>query len=387
MLGIRKIFITQDAVSEPAVTRLKARFETLPGSPAWEVIEASSQAYAYVNGAADPYKTGKQTLLLTRNRGPFIKGCPGTREYTCCGYKILHWASYCPMDCAYCILQAYFHPPMLQLFVNHSDLWTELEALFATRTLNRIGTGEFTDSLVWEPVADLTPELVTRFAHQSTNILELKTKTVNIDALQDLKHNRKTIIAWSLNSEPVVGDIELGTAPLHKRLQAARRCAEWGYPLAFHFDPLLIHEGWEQAYASTIDSLFTHIDPDQIVWISLGTFRFMPGLKEIIQTRFPAAKLIYGEFIPGMDGKMRYFKPLRIEIYRKIIQWITLRAPQATLYFCMEDDAVWQACLGYTPQERGGLNKILDDSAVRHCVLDTKLSRPTLPLLTISLRP
>ena len=374
MRGIRKIYITQDAASEPVTHKIRARFERLPNAPAWEIIKDSSRAYADLNGASDPCSAGKRTLLLTRNRSAFIKACPGTREYTCCGYKILHWASYCPMDCAYCILQAYFHPPVLQVFVNHDDLWTELQALFATRTLNRIGTGEFTDSLVWEPVADLTPELVERFGRQSTNILELKTKTIHIAPLQHLRHNRKTILAWSLNSEKVIGDVERETAPLAKRLQAARRCAEWGYPLAFHFDPLIIHESWQQGYAATIDALFAQIDPDQIVWISLGTFRFMPGLKAIIQKRFPEADLIYGEFIPGMDGKMRYFKPLRIEIYRKIIQWITLRAPQVTIYFCMEDDPVWRACLGYTPQAKGGLDKILDRSAALHCELDIEIT-------------
>jgi spore photoproduct lyase len=95
----------------------------------------------------------------------------------------------------------------------------------------------------------------------------------------------------------------------------------------------------------------------------------MPALKPIIQRRFPESKIIYGEFISGLDGKMRYFKPLRINIYQKLISWIQEAAPNVLIYFCMEDDEVWKKSLGYIPSERGGLSRILDESAARHCGL------------------
>jgi spore photoproduct lyase len=95
----------------------------------------------------------------------------------------------------------------------------------------------------------------------------------------------------------------------------------------------------------------------------------MPSLKSIIQKRFKKSKIVYGEFIPGLDGKMRYFKPLRIELYRKMAAWITELAPDVTLYFCMEDEEVWQRALGFVPQDRGGVARMLDESAQRHCQL------------------
>jgi spore photoproduct lyase len=80
--------------------------------------------------------------------------------------------------------------------------------------------------------------------------------------------------------------------------------------------------------------------------------------------------MIYGEFISGLDGKMRYFKPLRIELYRKMISWIREHDSEVVIYFCMEDDEVWQKSMGIIPQDRGGLPKMLDNSAVRVCGLD-----------------
>jgi len=66
---------------------------------------------------------------------------------------------------------------------------------------------------------------------------------------------------------------------------------------------------------------------------------------------------------------MRYFKPLRMKIYQNIIACIRDQAPQTFIYFCMEDEEVWQKCLGYTALERGGLDKMLDEQAIRHCGL------------------
>jgi spore photoproduct lyase len=35
----------------------------------------------------------------------------------------------------------------------------------------------------------------------------------------------------------------------------------------------------------------------------------------------------------------------------------------------MEDDEVWEKCLGFTPDRFGGLPRMLDESARRHCRL------------------
>ncbi|MBW2612656.1 MAG: DNA photolyase [Deltaproteobacteria bacterium] len=337
------------------------------------IVDSLKEAYDYVSSHADPVARGKQTLILSKNRGAFIKSCPGTREYQCCDYEILHMASFCNMDCSYCILQTYFHPPVLQLFVNYDDLSAELNRLFARKRISRIGTGEFTDSLIWERFTQLTPLLVKKFSEQNRAVLELKTKTVAVDALKDLPHNRKTIVAWSLNTEAVIRSEERFTATLSARLKAARRCVAWGYPVAFHFDPIVIYDGCEADYKAVIQQLFAHISPRDIVWISLGTFRYIPALKRIIQDRFTDSKIVYGEFIPGLDGKMRYFKPLRIKIYKKIVAWIRAAAPDLCIYFCMEDDEVWDSSLGFSSAAAGGLPEMLDASAVEHCGLSAPI--------------
>ena len=360
----KQIWIDPQVVDHPLTKRL-----IHPIADEIDGVRDADTVYRAINAASDPVAAGKQTLFITRNRGRFVRQCPGTRQYTCCGYKILHVGTFCSMDCSYCILQTYFHPPVLQLFANHDVMWQELDQLFQTKAISRIGTGEFTDSLIWEQWTDLSAQLIPRFAHQQRAVLELKSKSVAIDALEHLDHQRKTIAAWSLNTPRIIASEERGTASLEARLKAAARCQKWGYPVAFHFDPMVIYPGCEAEYREVVQRLFDVIAADNIVWISLGTFRHMPALKPLIQKRFDTSKIIYGEFITGLDGKMRYFKPLRIELYRRMADWIRQRAPQVMVYLCMEDEQVWKRSLGFAPSERGGLSMMLDRCAVEKCSL------------------
>ena len=363
-MSLLKLYIDQQVINSPHVDSIRSRIDV----PV-EIVRNAKQVFESILYSNDPVEKAKTILFLTRNKGAFVRPCPGTRVYTCCGYQILHIGTFCTMDCSYCILQTYFHPPVLQYFVNHDDLFSELDNLFLKKSITRIGTGEFTDSMIWEMWTDLSSRLVPKFSEQSRAVLELKTKTTAIDGLKRLGHNRKTIVAWSLNTDRVIRNEEFHTASLSERLRAAAKCESWGYPLGFHFDPMFIYDGCEKEYREVVERLFSHVSSKNIVWISIGAFRFMPSLKSIIQKRFPESKIIYGEFISGLDGKMRYFKPLRIELYRKMVSWIREYDPEIVIYFCMEDDEVWQKSMGFIPKDCGGLPKMLDNSAAKICEL------------------
>ena len=364
MAGIKHIYIDRSVASHASARGIVARI----GAPA-SVIDNPEALYKRLMASKDPIRAGKQVLHLTENKGGFIRNCPGTRNYTCCDYMILHIGTYCTMDCAYCILQSYFHPPVLQFFVNQARLFHDLGSFFEKRAQRRIGTGEYTDSLIWEPWTGLSQKLIPFFADQSHAVLELKTKTVHVDPIRDLSHNRRTVVAWSVNTPDIIRRNESGTAPLESRITAAARCQQWGYPLAFHFDPIVDYAGCSADYRQVVDRIFDRIAAENIVWISLGTLRYMPALKGVIHSRWPHSQIPYGEFITGLDGKSRYLKHIRIDIYSRILEAIRKRSQDVTVYFCMEGPEVWQRVFGYTPDHFGGLPRMLDQSAVEKCGL------------------
>jgi len=314
--------------------------------------------------------SGKKHLLLCKNRGRFLKPCPATREYRCCDYQVLNVGMNCPMDCVYCILQAYLNNPWLSFFVNIDALLAELTATFAEapQTFRRIGTGEFTDSMALDRVTGLSRILIEFFKDQPNAVLELKSKAVALDNLKHSEHGGRTIMAWSLNSPEIMAKEELRTASLEQRLAAAAQCAAWGYKLAFHFDPLIYHPGWEKGYKETIDRLFAAVPAASIVWISMGALRFLPALKNIATDRFPRSRFFQEEFVLGLDNKFRYFRPLRTKMYHHMAHHLSRHLDSDTcLYFCMESDEIWREVLGFSPEERGGLPAMLDKAARTKC--------------------
>jgi spore photoproduct lyase len=328
-----------------------------------EFITDIKAATADVSSHIDPIGRGKKHLLITSYKGPMIKPCPGTPRVLCCNYQIINPIIGCPFDCTYCALQMYFNNPIITVYTNTEELLNELDARLLRRPkwLLRIGTGELTDSLALDHITEMSILLVPRFAEKKNVLFELKTKSNHIEHLLNLNHGGRTVVAWSLNPQKIIEQEEPGTASLLERFKAAQQCQEAGYKLAFHFDPLLYYSDWEKDYMELVDRLFTHINARHIVWISLGTFRYPPSLKPIIRERFPESKIVYEDFIKGQDGKMRYLKPLRVQMYSAMLSKIRACAPEVFVYLCMESNDVWKKVTGRTPRTRAGLAKMFHD--------------------------
>lgn len=311
----------------------------------------------------DLWLDGQKTLLLFRNRGKFFEPCPGTKNYLCCLYKILNFATNCHLNCTYCILQAYLNNPFMVLYTNTDEMFKELDEVLNQhpKTLYRIGTGEYTDSLILDHLTSFTTLVVPYFANQDNAFLELKTKTDIIENLDGLKHGGKTIVSWSLNAEPIIKNEEKNACSLDDRIKAAHQCQKWGYKLGFHFDPLIYYPGWEDDYKKVVEKLFRTINPASLCWISLGCFRFIPKLKPIIKKRYPESRILYQEFIRGLDGKMRYFKPIRIEMYSKMAEWIKSYDSRMFIYLCMESKEIWEKSLGLAPLSNQDLRNWLNN--------------------------
>jgi spore photoproduct lyase len=352
------LFIEEDSLQDELTWRVRRRLPHLPV----EIIPNKEALLHQATHSAADIKRGKRTLLLARQKGQFWRSCPGTKNYLCCGYQVLQVMTNCPLDCSYCVLQGYLNVPAVTLFTNIDDLLAELETRLASdeQRVWRLGTGEFGDSLALDGLIGLNQRLIPFFAGQPRALLEIKTKYHDVEPLLSFGPNPRVIFAWSLNTRRIIRGEEHFSLPLRLRLQAARRCAEAGFRLAFHFDPIIYYPGWAQDYQQVVAELLAAVPAPAIAWISLGCLRFMPEMKNIIRQRFPASRLAEEEFITALDGKKRYFKSLRIELYAAILEWLRAGAPDVLVYLCMESPAVWEKVFGFTPKE-GELANWLDE--------------------------
>jgi hypothetical protein len=202
---------------------------------------------------------GKRVLLVKEFRGRSFKQCQGLKEeYACCNLHTLAEGNGCAMECTYCILQHYMTSQHLTVFANVDDLQAEIQRAVSSEPerIFRVGTGELSDSLLLDPLTESTRHMVPFFRSLPNAVLELRTKTDNVENLLDLEHGGKTVVAWSLNPPEVGEREELKTAPLEARLRAASEVARRGYPVGFHLDPLVHYEGWQDGYSRLVAAGF-----------------------------------------------------------------------------------------------------------------------------------
>ena len=307
--------------------------------------------------------------VLIDYHGRFLDKCPGTPEHLCCNYYVLNWAVGCPYACTYCYLHGYKNYPATLIHANVDRLIEEvLQTVAATPDrIFRIGTGEFTDSSALEAqtgfneivlpalltAPNIVIELKTKSNHPATQILpsyalratagkrsaqdDRRTASITLSRFKD-----RLIFAWSMNPPEIIAAEEHSAASLTDRLTAAQNAQTAGFSVALHFDPMIYYADWEAGYRRLVEDCFAALDPKKIAWISMGALRFNPKVKKAALAKFPETKIYYGELVPGVDGKLRYFRPLRVAMFKKMLSWLTAHVPETLIYLCMESPEVWQ---------------------------------------------
>jgi spore photoproduct lyase len=353
-LRIRRALVERGAESDPLAKTILKRLPDIPK----ELVD--SHDLALPEGIEE---MDKESLRIIHYKGEFLKPCPGTKRYICCGYQILNVGINCPMDCSYCFLQSYINQPSLRIYANLPEKLDEIGEYIDSfpERIFRIGTGELTDSLALNYLTGWTDYLLPVFSRRKNCILELKTKTSSVESLLKSIYRERIVLAWSLNSPRIVSIEERKTASLKERILAAHDCQKAGFMLAFHVDPLLYYPGWDEDLEDAVRLLEKYIDPESIIWISLGCFRYMPALKWAIKKRFPKTKIFDGEFVTGLDGKLRYFKPIRIEMYSKLLERLKKWYEDLGIYLCMESSDVWKQSFGWSPKTSANLSGYLDN--------------------------
>lgn len=304
-----------------------------------------------------------KSIVYSRVKGDFIRKCPGTKNYLCCGYWVLRVAENCPFSCNYCVLQGYYPHNDIIFFNNYLEALSELIKVLDENKdkTYRIGTGEFTDSLALPEMWNWNKRLIPVFANRSNAVLELKTKSINIKKLLRIRERKNLVVSWSLNSPYVWEFEEKGTPPIEDRIRAARVCQEEGFVIGLHFDPIFEYKGWEKDYTRVVDLLSKNLDPKRIIWISLGTIRFMPEVLEKIRRVRNKSLVLAGEYVLGIDGKFRLFKPIRIKLYRFLFGQLTTWYHDLGIYLCMESKEIWGHSVGWEPKDSNEVTAYLDN--------------------------
>jgi spore photoproduct lyase len=286
------------------------------------------------------YNRRRDAIFITGEHYDFFKKCPCTKGAVGCGYHIFNLSFGCIFDCTYCYLQEYTNNPGIIFPANLNKFFDTFNAY--KKTGMRIGTGEFSDSLMLDDITEYSVALLEFFKKHRDVTFEFKTKSSNIKNLLKASHNGTIVVSWSLNPQAIINTNEFFTTTLRERVNAARHCGQAGYKVGFHFDPLIYCKEWQKHYEAAIELLFNGVKPKDMAWISLGTLRFNPQLKKIIEVRFPNNMILDEELLPGNDGKLRYPYSIRYNIYKTIKRMLSKHAKGLPIYLCMEEKRMWR---------------------------------------------
>ena len=303
-------------------------------------------------------------LLLAKQRGRFLRLCPGYQGINCCSYFILNVINGCPFTCTYCALGALRNSPFIAAYTNMEDLETELERyVFSDSSrIHRVGTGQFSDSLALDTLLGISPRLVDLFAERGKGFLELKSKSNDITHLKGEDHRFRTIVSFSLSLPEIVERDEGESSTLRERLEAAATVQSWGYRVGLHFDPLVDITGWKSRYREVLEMIGDMLVSDAVVWVSLGTLRLDRSLLHRMREFTPRTQLDLSEFTMGYDGRWRYLPDTRRSLYGELAGG--LRNMGLPVYLCMEAPRFWRDALGWKPKHPTDVKEMLDDWAL-----------------------
>ncbi len=291
----------------------------------------------------------KEVLVLQKFSGRLLQECPGSPGMICCRYRLINTCFNCLYNCGYCYLNTYLNWFGIRQFTNYGKLIEEIDNFHQHSDFTkiyRIGTGEFTDSLMIDEATGIGKMLIEHCSRYKNIMLELKTKSSNISHLLDITERGNAVLSWTLNTERNIRQYEEGAATLRERLEAAALAVRAGYYVAFHFDPIITYPEWKRDYEYTIALMADTVGKGRVVWISLGGLRFIPSFKTFIRERNSGSDLALGEFFPGRDGKLRYLKQFRKEIYAFMRERIRNLLPEPFIYMCMESREMWEDVFG-----------------------------------------
>lgn len=355
-----KIFIDQVSLNSEVAQRVQSLYPK-------EIIEiVTTEPFIENKGSmtAEEFNQSKRFLFLTEYKGQFFKRCPGAtqkKSLTCCNYHVLNLGSQCNMNCSYCYLQSYLNSRVTKIFTNIDQALSELKDMAEAHPAQpfRVGTGEVIDSLSLDEITLHSRKLIPFFKNYPNWVLEFKTKSNKVDQFLDLKGSKNIVVSWSINPPFIIDAEEHGTARFNERIEAAKKCVEAGFRIAFHIDPMIWHTDWKINYTFLAEEIAKNFSAEDIHIISLGALRFQTEQKQLMRERFGMKSLVNtAEMYTSEGNKMRYDAGLRSEMFQFMQTKLRSLNSGFNIFLCMETPETWISSFEKIPMQMPELRQI-----------------------------
>lgn len=183
----------------------------------------------------------------------------------------------CVYNCAYCYLKWCFKNQFPVVFVNVSDMQsqmkTEIEKL--NPSLDNplvLYASNYSDMLATEWLSHFHRDWIPFFEQFEWVLVESRTKSANIKSLLEMETVPQNMeIAFSLNPQDIVVQYEHGTSPLEQRIQAIEQLLAKWWKVWLRFLPLLPVDNYVSVYREFLEKLVQRVDIEKINSIFIAT--------------------------------------------------------------------------------------------------------------------
>jgi len=291
------------------------------------------------------YDVRKYSFQAIEKKGIGLGACPVASEGTrCCNLMTLDAVESCGFDCSYCSIQSFYNQNKIGIDKNFKQKIQNLN-LDPNETYH-IGTGQSSDSLMWGNRDGILDTLF-EFARDNQNvILEFKTKSNNINYFLENEVPKNIICTWSLNTQTIVDNEEHLTASLDDRINSARKLADKGVLVGFHFHPIVQYKNYLAEYKLIYERLQDEFTTDEVVLVSMGTLTFIKPVIKQLREREMKTKILQMPF-ETINGKQSYSIETKKEMFKHCYDSFSSWHGKVYFYMCMEAHSLWKDVFGY----------------------------------------
>ncbi len=298
------------------------------------------------NGLPRPEAREKKHIFQKQSSKEIAGMCPVASEETvCCNLRTIDTVENCAFGCSYCTIQTFYKDK----FTFDVNLAEKLKAIeIDPERFYHFGTGQSSDSLVWGNKFSTLETLCAWAAANANVLLEFKTKSNNVSFFLEKEVPPNLVCSWSLNTPTIIKNEEHFTANLEQRLAAARSVADRGMKVAFHFHPMVHYDGWDEDYPAIAARLKNCFDPDEVLFVSLGSITMIKPVMNKIRKNGHATKILQMEMTPDPLGKLTYPDDTKVEMFRTMHSAFSDWHERVFFYLCMEKATIWQRTFGFS---------------------------------------
>ena len=241
-------------------------------------------------------KLGQNLILASNKPNMIYEGAGVCEDFENNNFYYTSSIINCVYDCEYCYLQGVYSSGNIVIFVDIEKVFEEVEELYNKLKSLYLCVSYDTDLLAIENICSFSEKWYHFIKDKKDLKIELRTKSGNIDKFLNLDVLDNFIIAFTLSPEEIALKNEKYTASFKNRVKAIKELQNKGWKVRICIDPLIYTDDFEKNYSEMIEYLFSEIDKNKVIDVSIGVFRTSKEYLKKMRNQNKKSEILYYPF-------------------------------------------------------------------------------------------